>query len=46
MTAALDMSRRAHHIARGFEIAARHDWLTAARAHLAIYDRLKERADA
>jgi glycosyltransferase-like protein len=42
MTASLDASRRGKFIARGFESAARQDWTTTARAHLAIYKKLRE----
>jgi glycosyltransferase-like protein len=37
MTRSLDSACRDHVIARGFEIAARHDWMRTARAHLATY---------
>ena len=40
----LDPTRRHHFIARGFEIAARHDWLCTARAHLASYQSLSARS--
>jgi glycosyltransferase-like protein len=43
MAQSLDTARRDHFIARGFEIAARHDWLRTARAHLASYDGLHDR---
>jgi glycosyltransferase-like protein len=50
MVQSLDIARREHFIARGLEIAARHDWMRTARAHLASYDelhaRLKEPAHA
>jgi glycosyltransferase-like protein len=38
MTASLDGARRGDLIARGLRIAARHDWTTTARAHLATYE--------
>jgi glycosyltransferase-like protein len=44
MTASLDAARRPHHIARGFRIALRHDWLRTAQAHLPGYHRLLEQA--
>ena len=40
----LDPARRRHCIALGFEIAARHDWLRTARAHLASYESLTARS--
>jgi glycosyltransferase-like protein len=46
MARSLDASRRARLTASGSQIAARHDWTTTARAHLATYDRLRERVDA
>jgi glycosyltransferase-like protein len=46
MTAALDPARRPHRVARGFAIAARHDWITTAQAHLPGYHRLLEPAQA
>jgi glycosyltransferase-like protein len=44
MGAALDASVRARLIARGFEVAARHDWAAAACAHLPAYRALNEAA--
>jgi glycosyltransferase-like protein len=46
MAASLDPSRRGHCIARGFEIAAEHDWARTAQAHLASYDKMREPAHA
>ena len=46
MVASLDPSRRPHWIAKGFEVAFRHDWASTARAHLPSYDRLREPAHA
>src|SRR5262249_22527147 len=46
MVQSLDGSHRARLIERGHAIAARHDWATTARAHLANYDRLREPAHA
>jgi hypothetical protein len=46
MTASLDGAHRAHCIARGFAIAAEHDWTRTARAHLASYEQLREPAHA
>ena len=40
MAQSLDSARRGHFIARGFEIAARHDWIRTARAHLPGYANL------
>jgi len=42
MAAALDAARHTHCIARGLEIAARHDWTSTARAHLPSYHRMRE----
>jgi glycosyltransferase-like protein len=42
MAASLDPARRVHCIARGFAIAAAHDWTRTARAHLTSYDKLRE----
>jgi glycosyltransferase-like protein len=42
MTAALEAPIRRDLIRRGLEVAARHDWATAARAHLAAYEALSE----
>ncbi len=46
MTHSLDVARRRKLIARGLEIAARHDWNDTARAHLATYEKLREPVDA
>jgi glycosyltransferase-like protein len=46
MTRSLDASRRAQLIARGSQVAARHDWTDTARAHLPTYERLRERVHA
>ena len=46
MAASLEPARRPHCIARGFQIATRHDWLSTARAHLPGYGRLREPAHA
>ncbi len=46
MARSLDGARRAALIARGLQIAARHDWAHTARAHLASYEKLRERAHA
>jgi glycosyltransferase-like protein len=46
MVASLDGAHRAHCIARGFAIAAEHDWTRTARAHLASYEQLREPAHA
>jgi glycosyltransferase-like protein len=46
MAASLDPVRREPCIARGFRIAAGHDWMRTAQAHLASYDRLREPAHA
>jgi glycosyltransferase-like protein len=42
MTDSLDAAKRAPLIARGTQVAARHDWTTTARAHLPSYERLQE----
>lgn len=42
MACSLDPRRRDKLIARGREIAARHDWDSTARAHLATYEKLRE----
>jgi glycosyltransferase involved in cell wall biosynthesis len=42
MAAALDPARRSRRVARGLEIAARHDWTSTARAHLPSYHRMRE----
>jgi glycosyltransferase-like protein len=44
MAAALDASVRRDLIARGLVVAVRHDWTTAARAHLSAYEALSEAA--
>jgi glycosyltransferase-like protein len=46
MAASLDPARRAHCIAHGFAIAAAHDWMRTAQAHLATYHKLREPAHA
>jgi glycosyltransferase-like protein len=46
MAASLDPTRREPCVARGFRIAAEHDWMRTAQAHLASYDRLREPAHA
>jgi glycosyltransferase-like protein len=46
MAASLDPTRRPDCRARGFEIAARHDWISTAQAHLSSYQRLREPAHA
>jgi glycosyltransferase-like protein len=46
MTAALDRSHRDALIARGFAVAARHDWSRVAHAHLLAYEALAEAAHA
>jgi glycosyltransferase involved in cell wall biosynthesis len=46
MTDALDDGRRARLIPRGLDIAARHDWMTVARAHVGTYQKLREPAHA
>jgi glycosyltransferase-like protein len=46
MMAVLDPARRPRRIARGFAIAARHDWTATAQAHLPGYRRLRERTRA
>jgi glycosyltransferase-like protein len=46
MMAVLDPARRPRRVARGFEIAARHDWIATAQAHLPGYRQLRERAQA
>jgi glycosyltransferase-like protein len=42
MTRSLEPAWRARLIARGKEVAARHDWMSTARAHLAVYEKLQE----
>jgi glycosyltransferase involved in cell wall biosynthesis len=44
MAAALEPPLRASVTARGFAIAARHDWSGTALAHLPIYEALREAA--
>jgi glycosyltransferase involved in cell wall biosynthesis len=44
MVAALAAPVHGDLIARGLEVAARHDWATAARAHLSTYEALSEAA--
>jgi glycosyltransferase-like protein len=46
MTAALDEPARGAVIARGFAVAARHDWSRVAQAHLPAYEALAEAAHA
>jgi glycosyltransferase-like protein len=46
MAASLDSSRRRALTAAGLQVAARHDWTTTARAHLASYESLREHAHA
>jgi glycosyltransferase involved in cell wall biosynthesis len=46
MTVALERPAREALIARGFAIAARHDWSRAAQAHLPVYEALAEAAHA
>jgi glycosyltransferase-like protein len=42
MLGSLDAARRWHLVARGTEVAARHDWSNVARAHLPAYETLRE----
>jgi glycosyltransferase involved in cell wall biosynthesis len=42
MSAALEPRARSAIVARGFAVAARHDWTTAAHAHLPAYEALSE----
>jgi hypothetical protein len=42
MTQSLEAARRRTLMARGLQIAARHDWNDTARAHLEIYEKLRE----
>ena len=42
MARSLDPALRARLIARGGEVAARHDWLSTARAHVATYEKMLE----
>jgi glycosyltransferase involved in cell wall biosynthesis len=44
MAAATEGPSRAAMVARGFAVAARHDWTTAAHAHLPAYEALSEAA--
>jgi glycosyltransferase-like protein len=46
MTGSLAAARRECLVERGRAIAARHDWAGTAQAHLATYERSRERADA
>jgi glycosyltransferase-like protein len=46
MSAALEPPARSAIVARGFAVAARHDWTTAAHAHLPAYEALSEAAHA
>jgi glycosyltransferase-like protein len=46
MTRSLDGARRERLIAQGRVVAARHSWGGTARAHLAVYDALREPVDA
>src|SRR5258708_33793942 len=46
MVGVLNPAHRPRRIARGFAIAARHDWTATAQAHLPTYHRLRERAQA
>jgi len=42
MALSLEPARRSTLVARGFEVAARHDWAATARAHLVTYQTLAE----
>jgi glycosyltransferase-like protein len=42
MTRSLDATRRSQLIARGLQIATRHDWENVARDHLATYEKLRK----
>jgi glycosyltransferase-like protein len=42
MSTSLDARCRERLVARGLEVAKRHNWRTTAQAHLAVYDRLRE----
>jgi glycosyltransferase-like protein len=42
MASSLEPARRQTLIARGYQVAARHDWADTARAHLATYQKLAE----
>jgi glycosyltransferase involved in cell wall biosynthesis len=44
MAAAMEPPARSAIVARGFAVAARHDWTTAAHAHLPAYEALSEAA--
>jgi glycosyltransferase-like protein len=46
MTDSLKAAKRAPLIEHGVAVAARHDWITTARAHLPCYERLREPVDA
>jgi glycosyltransferase-like protein len=46
MQRSLERTRRTKLIVRGFEIAARHHWDNTAHAHLATYEKLRQRVDA
>jgi glycosyltransferase-like protein len=46
MTRSLDAAQRRPLIAQGMQVAARHDWITVASAHLAAYEKLREPAHA
>jgi glycosyltransferase-like protein len=46
MSQSLDATRRHSLIARGMRVAARHDWIETARAHLPIYEKLRTLATA
>jgi glycosyltransferase involved in cell wall biosynthesis len=46
MAAALSEPRRSPLARRGRNVAARHDWLRTARAHLPIYEAMREAGDA
>jgi hypothetical protein len=42
MARSLDLSHRDGLIQRGLRVAARHDWATTARRHIAVYEALGE----
>jgi glycosyltransferase-like protein len=42
MSTSLDARSRERLVARGLDVARRHNWRTTAQAHLAVYDRLRE----
>jgi glycosyltransferase-like protein len=46
MAQSLDASCSEHFVTRGLQIAARHDWRSTARAHLATYDAVRKPCDA